>query len=75
MYQSRTLHSQQHTLYNADERKKAVRDIIVYMIDRSPYTSMAGVFELNATQAQIHGFTPEGKSFRWSERYENIWRS
>lgn len=62
-------------LCNTDERKKSVRDIIIYMIDYSPYTNIAGVFDLNATQAQIHGFTPEGKSFRWSERHENIWHS
>jgi peptide/nickel transport system substrate-binding protein len=66
--------AKQRTIFDESERKQAIRQIILYMIENSPYTSQVGVYELNATKPDVHDFVPEGKSFRWGERYESIWR-
>lgn len=67
--------AEQRAIFDEAERRKAIRQIILYMMDNSPYTSQVGVYELNATKRDVRDFTPEGKSFRWGERYESIWRA
>lgn len=66
--------AKQRTILDESERKKAIREIIVYMIDHSPYTFQAGVFDLNATKKDVQGTPPEGRSSKWSEHYELVWR-
>ena len=56
------------------ERKKAVREIIIYMLDTSPYTFQAGVFDLNASKKDVMDTPPEGKSLKWSGEYDRVWR-
>jgi peptide/nickel transport system substrate-binding protein len=65
----------QRTILDEALRKKAIRDIIVYMLDTSPYTFQAGVFDLNTSKRDVMGTPPEGKSFKWSEHYELVWRN
>jgi len=65
----------QRTLLDEAQRKKAIREIIIYMIDTSPYTFQAGVFDLNASKKNVMATPPEGKSFKWSEHYELVWRN
>jgi peptide/nickel transport system substrate-binding protein len=67
--------AKQRTLLDETQRKKAIRDIIIYMLDTSPYTFQAGVFDLNASKKDVMGTPPEGKSFKWSEHYELVWRN
>ena len=65
----------QRTLLDEGQRKKAIRDIIIYMLDNSPYTFQSGVFDLNASKKDVMATPPEGKSFKWSEGYESVWRN
>ncbi|HTE87211.1 MAG TPA: ABC transporter substrate-binding protein [Dehalococcoidia bacterium] len=65
----------QRTILDENQRKKAIRDIIIYMLDTSPYTFQAGVFDLNASKKDVMATPPEGKSFKWSEHYELVWRN
>jgi len=65
----------QRTIFDETERKKAIRDIIIYMMDNSPYTVQAGVFDLNAAKKSVMAAPPEGRSYLWSEHYEGVWRT
>jgi ABC-type transport system substrate-binding protein len=65
----------QRGILDEAQRKKAIRDIIIYMLDASPYTFQAGVFDLNTSKRDVMGTPPEGKSFKWSEHYELVWRN
>jgi peptide/nickel transport system substrate-binding protein len=67
--------AKQRTILDEAGRKKAIRDIILYMLDTSPYTFQAGVFDLNAARKEVQGTPPEGRSFKWSEHYEQVWRT
>jgi peptide/nickel transport system substrate-binding protein len=63
----------QRTLFDEQERKKAVREIVMYMIDHSPYGATPARYVLNATASKIRGFAPEGAVNKFGEHYENIW--
>jgi peptide/nickel transport system substrate-binding protein len=65
--------AKQRRLLDVPERRKAVKEIILYMIDHSPYGSAAAHFILNATQRKVQGFVPEGDSIQWGDHYEAIW--
>lgn len=64
---------QQRRTFNLQERRKIVREIILYMIDHSPYGSTSAHFVLNAMQPALKGFVPEGSTVRWGHNYENVW--
>jgi hypothetical protein len=63
----------QRTILDAEQRKKAIRDIVIYMFDTSPYPSLIGSYFLSATQAKIRDFPPEGNTFQWGDHYESVW--
>jgi peptide/nickel transport system substrate-binding protein len=63
----------QRALFDENQRKQAVRDIIVYMIDRCPYGSVDARYVLNATKLSVHGFPAEGAGNQFGEHYENAW--
>jgi peptide/nickel transport system substrate-binding protein len=65
--------AKQRTIFDEQERKKAVRDIIVYMIDHCPYGSAVPYYILYATPPNVHGFPPQGPTFKWGDHYEGIW--
>ena len=65
--------AKQRTIFDEAERKKAVRDIIVYMIDHCPYGSAEPYYILYATPPDIHGFPPQGPTFKWGDHYEDVW--
>jgi peptide/nickel transport system substrate-binding protein len=65
----------QKTLFDEQERKKAVREIVLYMIDNLPYGSHVARYVLNASQARVHDFPPGSQSFEWGDHYETIWLS
>lgn len=65
--------AKQRTMLDTQERKQAIREIILYMFDSSPYTSMVGSYFLSATQGNIKAFPPEGNTFEWGDHYESVW--
>ena len=65
----------QRTIFDENERKKAVRDIVLYLIDHSPYGSVDARYILNANQLRIHDFPVEGTTNKFGEHYENVWVS
>jgi len=63
----------QRTLFDENERKKAVRDIIIYMMDTCPFGSAVPNYILTATPPKLRNFPGQGPTFKWGDHYENIW--
>ena len=65
--------SKQRTIFDEKQRKQAVREIVLYMIDNSPYSTLVSRYVLNALQPRVHAFAPSSQSFDWGSRYETVW--
>jgi peptide/nickel transport system substrate-binding protein len=66
--------AKQRTILDTTERKKAVRDIIVYMVDNCPYGATPANYVLNATQLNVHDFPAQGDTYNeLAEWYERVW--
>jgi peptide/nickel transport system substrate-binding protein len=66
--------AKQRTILDEAERKKAVREIVLYMIDNSPYSAAPANYVLNATQPHVHDFPAQGDTYgELAEWYERIW--
>jgi ABC-type transport system substrate-binding protein len=65
--------AKQRMMFDEQQRKKAVRDIIVYMIDHCAYGSAVPYYILYATPPHVHGFPPQGPTFKWGDHYDGIW--
>lgn len=63
----------QRTILDEKQRKQAVREIIIYMIDHCPYGSVNARYVLNANQLRLRDFPAEGAGNQWGEHYENVW--
>ncbi|HTE86610.1 MAG TPA: ABC transporter substrate-binding protein [Dehalococcoidia bacterium] len=64
---------QQRTIFDEKQRKQAVRDIIIYMIDHCPYGGVDARYVLNADRLNVRGFPAEGAGNQFGEHYENVW--
>jgi len=67
--------AKQRTIFDETERKKAVRDIILYLIDNCPYSVVDSRYILNAASLKVHNFPVEGTTQRMGEHYESAWLS
>jgi peptide/nickel transport system substrate-binding protein len=66
--------AKQRTLFDEQERKKAVREIVLYMIDHMPYSAIDGRYVLTASPLAVQGAPAESAgSLSWCNHYENIW--
>ena len=65
--------AKQKTIFDEKQRKQAVRDVIQYLIDHSPYTVFGDRYVLNATPLRVHDFPAEGPTNKFGSYYENIW--
>jgi peptide/nickel transport system substrate-binding protein len=63
----------QRTIFDDKQRKQAVREIIMYMIDNCPYGTAVPNYILYATPPRINGFPGQGPTFKWGDHYENVW--
>jgi peptide/nickel transport system substrate-binding protein len=61
----------QRTIFDDKQRKAAVRDIVLYMIDRSPTTIGANRFFLYAVTPPVQNHRPE--YFLNGRQYESVW--
>ena len=61
----------QRTIFDEKQRKAAVRDIVLYMVDRSPTTIGANRFFLYAAKPEVKNRKPE--YFLNGRQYENVW--
>jgi peptide/nickel transport system substrate-binding protein len=64
--------AKQRTMFDEAQRKQAVRDIILYMIDNSPYSALDSRYILNAASLKVQNFPVEGTTQRGGERYEGV---
>lgn len=62
----------QRTIFTEAQRKAAVREIILYMIDRSPTTVYSGIYIPNAVHPRVRDFKPEPLT-TMGRQYERIW--
>ena len=65
--------AKQRTIFDDAQRKQAVRDIVLYMIDNIPYTTFSNRYILNAAQARVKDFPAEGTTNKFGDYYETIW--
>jgi peptide/nickel transport system substrate-binding protein len=62
----------QRTIFDDKQRKAAVRDIILYMLDHSPYTVATGLFYFHAYQPRVHGYQPETHYLN-GRLFQSVW--
>ncbi|HTE85385.1 MAG TPA: ABC transporter substrate-binding protein [Dehalococcoidia bacterium] len=65
----------QRAIFDEKQRKQAVREIVTYLIDHSPYGSVDARYVLNAAALKTHDFPVEGTTNKFGEHYENVWLS
>jgi peptide/nickel transport system substrate-binding protein len=65
--------AKQRTIFDETERKKAVREIVTYVIDHAPYGSVDARYVLNASALRVHDFPVEGTTNKFGEHYEGAW--
>lgn len=65
----------QKTIFDITQRKAAVKEILVYLIENAPYTSFSGRYALNAAQLKVQNWAPESLSAVWGYAYEQVWLS
>jgi len=63
----------QRTIFDVNQRKAAVKDILRYMMDNAPYTSWSERELMNLESRKVHGYAPEGISTTWGYNYEQVW--
>lgn len=61
----------QRTIFNFQERKKAVQDVLRYLIENAPGSGFANPYILSAWKPYVRGFTPESR-FN-GRQYEDVW--
>jgi peptide/nickel transport system substrate-binding protein len=59
----------QQTIFDAKQRKTAVKQIVTYMIDHGPSTIGANLFFLYGVKPRVQGYAPEhglnGRQYQW----------
>lgn len=68
-----TMIDRQRTIINVDERKKAIKDILRYMIDNNPNVNVCGRYSANGAANKVKGWQPEGGSTVFGNQYKDIW--
>jgi peptide/nickel transport system substrate-binding protein len=65
--------AKQRTIFDVNQRKAAVKEILRYMMGNHPYTGWAGRYLLNLERPKVHNWAPEGISTTWGYNYESVW--
>lgn len=68
-----TMIDKQRTIFDVNQRKAAVKDILRYMMENVPYTAWAGRELLSLENPKVHNWAPEGISTTWGYNYEQVW--
>jgi ABC-type transport system substrate-binding protein len=71
--QADALIDKQRTIFDVNQRRAAIKDIIVYMIDHCPGVVPTNRFFPNAVSAKVHNYAPE--FYMFGDQYEQIWLS
>jgi len=67
-----TMIDKQRTIFNNADRKKAVTDIVRYLIDNAPGVTLAYHYYINATMPKVKDFAPEVQP--QGQQYEWVWQ-
>jgi peptide/nickel transport system substrate-binding protein len=63
----------QRTIFDVNQRKAAVKDILRYMMDNAPYSAWAGRDLINLESRKVHNWAPEGIYTTLGYNYEQVW--
>ncbi|HTE85725.1 MAG TPA: ABC transporter substrate-binding protein, partial [Dehalococcoidia bacterium] len=63
----------QREIFDVNQRKPAVKEILTYLLDHAPYTSWSSRYNPNAAQLKVQDFVAEGNSAVWGYHYEQVW--
>jgi peptide/nickel transport system substrate-binding protein len=61
----------QRSIFDLAQRRVAVKEILTYMIENSPWTSSSNYFSFVAIKPTVQGWTPE--HYTQGNNYENYW--
>src|SRR6266568_1451766 len=67
-----TMIDKQRTIFDEKQRKASVRDIILYMLDHSPYTVGTGLYYFHAYQPRVQGYQPETHYLN-GRLFQSVW--
>jgi ABC-type transport system substrate-binding protein len=60
-------------IFDEPKRKAAIKEIMVYLVQNSPYIGWNGRYSLNASQLKVKNWAPESNSAIWGYAYEDVW--
>jgi peptide/nickel transport system substrate-binding protein len=63
--------ARQRTIFDVAQRRVAVKEIIQWMIENTPFTSSANHFAFSATKPTVKGWVPE--HYTQGNSYETLW--
>jgi ABC-type transport system substrate-binding protein len=63
----------QRTIFNAQQRKTAVKEVLTYLIENAPHVGWCGRYTPNAFQSPVKDWAPEAPSAVWGNQYEHVW--
>jgi ABC-type transport system substrate-binding protein len=71
--QADTMIDKQRTIFDEAQRRAAVKEIVLYLIDHSPSTITANRFFLQGLKARVQNHAPE--YFLNGRQYQTVWFS
>jgi ABC-type transport system substrate-binding protein len=63
----------QKTIFDTGQRRMAIREILLFLLENAPYTSWSGRYTLSAIHPQVNDWAPEAISATWGYQYEQVW--
>jgi peptide/nickel transport system substrate-binding protein len=62
----------QRTIFDDKQRKAAIREIVLYMLDNAPYTVGTGLYYFHAYQPRVRGYQPETHYLN-GRLFQSVW--
>jgi peptide/nickel transport system substrate-binding protein len=63
----------QRTIFDVNQRKAAVKEVLTYLIQNAPYTGSSARNQLSAAQPKVKNFAPENLGYVHGFIYEQVW--
>jgi hypothetical protein len=62
----------QRGIFDETQRKAAIRDIVLYLLEHGPHTVGANVSFFHAVQPKVRGYRPE-THFMNGRQFQSVW--
>jgi peptide/nickel transport system substrate-binding protein len=63
----------QKTVFNLQQRKAAVKEAMLYLMDNAANSPWSGRYQSNVWHKHVQDYAPEANSSNWGHNYERVW--